>query len=117
MPDAPDSDARLAHRLMALEESHTFLARTLDELSGEVLHLGAALADLARRVDHLTDRFDASDRDASGHGGSDRPGPEAPHRPGFDNPDHFGGGPGPDLGPGPFDPPFDPRDFNPRHTD
>lgn len=75
-----DPSQRLARRLLALEESHTFLARTLDELSGEVLTLGTALQDLARRVDRLDERVRGVEAD-----------PDAP--PGADPFDDFGAGP------------------------
>jgi len=53
-----DGDRRLAERLLALEESHTYLARSLEVLSGEIVEVGTALRDLARRVDRLDERLD-----------------------------------------------------------
>lgn len=54
----PESDRRLAERLLAIEESHTYLARSLEVLSGEIHEVGSALQTLARRVDRLDQRLD-----------------------------------------------------------
>lgn len=55
---AGQGDRRLAERLLALEESHTYLARSLEVLSSEIHEVGTALRDLARRVDRLDQRLD-----------------------------------------------------------
>jgi hypothetical protein len=64
---SPGDDHRLAERLLALEESHTFLARSLEVLSGEIHDVGTALRDLVRRVERLDDRLDGM----GGPGGDD----------------------------------------------
>jgi hypothetical protein len=56
----PDENRRLAERLLALEESHTFLARSLEVLSGEIHDVGTALRDLARRMDRWEQRIDGT---------------------------------------------------------
>lgn len=56
-PANPDRDAHLAARLLALEESHTFLARTLEVLGDEVNKVGTMLVALAKRVDRLDERM------------------------------------------------------------
>lgn len=53
----PNPDRELATRLLALEESHMYLARSLEVLSGEIVDVGTALRDLARRVDRLDERL------------------------------------------------------------
>lgn len=52
-----EGDARLAARLVALEESHTFLARSLEQLSEEIVEVGGTLRDLVRRMDRMEGRM------------------------------------------------------------
>ncbi|MEZ6234185.1 MAG: SlyX family protein [Phycisphaerales bacterium] len=52
-----EGDARLAARLMSLEESHTFLARSLEQLSEEIAQVGGTLRDLVRRMDRMEGRM------------------------------------------------------------
>jgi len=69
VPSNPDRDRELAGRLLALEESHTFMARTLEELGDEVNKVGTMLVALARRVDRLDERMGGADGPGGGGDG------------------------------------------------
>lgn len=86
-PAIPDRDARLGERLLALEESHMYLARSLEVLSGEIIQVGTELRDLVQRMDRMDERLGRFDA------------PPSPDAGPFDGLP-FEGGP---FGAGPFD--------------